>query len=63
MSLSLLYKGKRLNIIIKRTGAEKLTVNAKEVAKSAPTQNRYNGFYSVSDNMLDKSENVIIIDV
>lgn len=63
MSLSLLYKGKRLNIIINRTGAEKLTVNAKEVAKSIPSENRYNGFYSVSDNMLDKSENVIIIDV
>ncbi len=44
MSLSLLYKGKRLNIIIKRTGAEILTVNGVEVAKSAPTQNRYNGF-------------------
>lgn len=63
MSLSLLYQGKRLNITVKRTGDERLTVNGEEVAKSAPNQNRYNGFYRLPDVMLANSVNEIEITV
>ncbi|MGN0492052.1 MAG: glycosyl hydrolase family 65 protein, partial [Acutalibacteraceae bacterium] len=63
MSLSLSYKGRQLNISIKRTGAEKLTVNGTEVIKSAPTDNRYNGFYSVPDSMLGTAENALMIEI
>lgn len=63
MSLSLSYKGRQLNISIKRTGAEKLTVNGTEVTKFAPTDNRYNDFYSVPDSMLGKAENALMIEI
>ena len=59
MSLSIKYQGKKLDITYKRTGENLLTVNGEEILKSEPTHNRYNGYFFIPDEKLNKQTNVI----
>ncbi|MBE6808702.1 MAG: hypothetical protein E7524_04465 [Ruminococcaceae bacterium] len=59
MSFSIKYQGKTLDISYKRKGESSLTVNGEEISISAPTQNRYNGYYFISSDKLCKEKNLI----
>ena len=59
MSFSIKYQGKILDISYKRKGESSLTVNGEEILISAPTQNRYNGYYFIPSDKLCKDKNLI----
>lgn len=61
MELFLSYKGKTLFIKTVRSGKKSLTVNGEEISVSQPDERCYNEFYFVSDALLSKKENELLL--
>ncbi len=63
MSLSLGFRGGKINLSVKRTGEKSLTVNGKALAVNKPDDKKYNEYYFVPNDILLETENIIEVTV
>ncbi len=59
MSLSLGFRGGKINLSVKRTGEKSLNINGKALEVNKPDGKKYNEYYFIPNDLLLETENVI----